>query len=130
MSILLRICCGLLLASSAGGCGRFKRPATVVQSLYLDCNNGEYPKARFLFKSDLRDEFDGALNSNGPGIKGACDRLTKGGTMSNVEIAAESVHGEKASVYANVRFTDDSERRAQRTDLIQEDGVWKVSNLQ
>jgi hypothetical protein len=92
----------------------------------MDCNNGEYPKARTLFVATLREEFDGAVNANAPGIKGVCDRITRSGTLTDVQITSETIRGEKATVLADVHFKDDSVKLGDRTDLVQEDGAWKV----
>jgi hypothetical protein len=58
----------ILSAPLIDGCGRFACPWTVVDALYLDCNNSGYPKARNLFVTSVRETSDGAPDSNGPGI--------------------------------------------------------------
>jgi hypothetical protein len=120
-------CVAVLLCLFATGCGRFKKPSTVVHSLYMDCNNGEYPKARSLFTAELRDTFDGAGIANGPGIKAVCDRLTNSGSIADVAIESEVIHGETATVLTDLRFQDNTMKYRDRTDLIQEDGAWKVT---
>ena len=117
----------LVLPLFVTGCGRFKKPSTVVHSLYMDCENGEYPKARNLFIKDIRETFDGAVTSNGPGIKGACDRLTQSGTLSNLQIVDEAISGDNAVVISDLYFQNDGMKRA-RTHLIREEGAWKVSH--
>ena len=124
---LILPCFSLSFALLATGCGRFKKPSTVVHSLYMDCQNGEYPKARNLFIKDIREDFDGAVTSNGPGIKGACDRLTHSGTLTRVDVQYEFIKGDQAIVVSDLSFQNDTVKQGERTQLIREDGAWKVS---
>ena len=119
-------CCASPLAISATGCGRFKKPSTVVHSLYMDCNNGEYPKARALFVAVKLEDFDGALNANAPGINGGCDRLTHSRTLTDVQITDVVIQGEKATVFADAHFSDGTAKLATPTKLVVEAGAWKV----
>jgi len=125
-AIWILACCASLLAFSASGCGRFKKPSTVVHSLYMDCNNGEYPKARALFVASKREDFDGALNANAPEIRGVCDRLTHSQTLTSVQITGEVIQGEKATVFADAHFSDGSAKLGAQTKLVVEEGAWKV----
>jgi|HubBroStandDraft_5_1064220.scaffolds.fasta_scaffold866892_1 hypothetical protein len=118
--------CGLFLLPTIG-CGHFKSPSTVVHSVYMDCNNGEYPKARHLFTQDLRAQSDGSLEANGLGIKMVCDRLTNSGSITEVDIKGETIRGDRATVVADVQFNSGATRSGERTDLVREDGVWKVA---
>ncbi len=120
-------CFGMLLSLGATGCGRFKRPSTVVHSLYMDCQNGEYPKARNLFIKDIRENFDGALAFDGPGIKGVCDRLTRSGTLEGVTITDEKIVGDRAVVVTDLQFENNIVKQGVQTQLLREDGAWKVS---
>jgi hypothetical protein len=118
---------GLLAVSSTSGCGRFKRPSTVVHSVYMDCNNGEYPKARHLFVERMRTKSDGALETNGQGIRQVCDRLTNSGTIADIDIREETVRGDHAVVVADVHFDSGATRYGERTSLVREDGTWKIT---
>jgi hypothetical protein len=118
---------GLITVMMTNGCGHFKRPSTVVRSVYMDCNHGEYPKARHLFVEKMRTESDGALEMNGQGIRQVCDRLTNSGTISDIDIREETIGGEHAVVVADVHFDSGATRFGERTNLVQEDGVWKVA---
>ena len=117
---------GLVLGLTASGCGRFKAPSTVVHSLYADCNNGEYPKARHLFVQDMQANSDGALEANGRGIKAVCDQMTNSSTLTDVDIKSVKVEGDRAMVVADVHFDTGAARYGDETLLVREDGVWKV----
>jgi hypothetical protein len=114
----------LLLAT---GCGKFKRPATVVQSVYVDCRNGEYPKARRLFVETRRKTSDGSLEAPpGEGMKELCDRMTNSETLDSVEIRGESIQGDNAVVSTDLRFSDGTSKMALQVQLLKEDGAWKI----
>jgi hypothetical protein len=118
---------GLAAMLMTTGCGHFKRPSTVVHSVYMDCNNGEYPKARHLFVADMRRKSDGALQTNGEGIREVCDRLSNSGTISDIDIREETIRGDHAVVVADVHFDSGATRYGERTNLVREDGIWKVT---
>ena len=117
----------MLFGLTTTGCGHFKRPSTVVHSVYVDCNNGEYPKARHLFVQDLRDTSDGAIVANGKGIKSVCDRLTKSSSLTGVEIVSENIQGDRATVIVDAHFVSGEAHYGERSTLLREDGVWKLT---
>jgi hypothetical protein len=110
------------------GCGLFKSPATVVHSLYTDCNRAEYPKARALMTESLRQQSDGALTASGLGIRQVCDALTNSGTLADVEITRQVVDGDRALIVTDASFRTGDMHRVQQTRLLRENGLWKVSS--
>jgi hypothetical protein len=118
----------VLFGLTATGCGHFKRPSTVVHSVYLDCNNGEYPKARHLFVQDLREMTDGALEANGKGgIKSVCDHLTNSSSLTSVDIVSETIEGDRATVIVDAHFVSGETHYGERSTLVRENGVWKLT---
>lgn len=122
----LSLCLLVFVCEIFAGCERFAGPSTVVNSLYRSCNDGDYPKVRGLVAAPLRDKYDGAVTSSSPGIKGACDRLTKSGNLASVQVQSEAVEGYRAAVVVDVRYKDDSVKKGELTQLVQESGVWKI----
>ena len=102
-------------------------PSDVVKRLYDVCNAGEYSKATGLLSTGLQKSLDGGLGAITGGIKGACDKSTRNGTMTSVEIKSEETRGEGAIVIANIHFKDGSTTPGDRTELIKENGAWRIA---
>jgi hypothetical protein len=127
-SRLAAVRCILLCGTvGLGGCGHWKKPSTVVHSLYMDCNNHEYPKARNLLSAPVRRTSDGAITVLDPEIVALCDRLTESGTVSGIVITRELIRGDRALVIADIDFSSGTAHKGEATLLTQEKGAWKVT---
>jgi hypothetical protein len=122
----------LLDGCSAGGNSvsnafDFSSPSSVVKKLFETCNAGEYSKAKDLYTTSLQKTIDGELGAMAGGMKGLCDSSTRNGTMTSIEIKSEEKRGEGAIVVANIHFKDNSTNEGDQTELIKENGVWRVA---
>jgi hypothetical protein len=105
----------------------FSSPSSVVKKLFNACNAGEYSKAKELYTTSLQKTIDGDLGALAGGMKGICDDETRNGTITNVEIKSEDVRGEGAVVIANIHFKDGNTKEADKSELIKENGVWRLA---
>ena len=71
---------------------------------------------------------DGGIGAVLGGVKGTCDKSTGNGTMTSVEIRSEETRGEGATVVANVRLRNGGGFPYDRTELIKENGAWRIVN--
>ncbi len=122
---LLFMCASLI---SCKGVSPFqKSPGEVVQAFYMAANEGRYSDAKALLSEDLKKTIDGDLGQLHGGIKGVCDKGTKNGTVTKVDIVKQDIRGEGATVTAAVFFKDGSKESEQISQLILESGSWKIT---
>jgi hypothetical protein len=91
------------------------------------CNAGEYSKAKTFYTASMQKIIDGDLGAMAGGMKGACDQFTKNGTLASVTITSETIRGEGAIVIADVVFKDGTSKKGDETELVKENGAWKVA---
>lgn len=122
----IAVVCALGLA----GCGSGilgSTPSSVVKDSYIACNAGEYSKAKSYFTKDVQNLLDGTIGTAAGGIKRACDEGSHNGNISKVDITSEKIRGEGATVIADIHFKDGTTNKGDVTQLIKENGVWKIS---
>lgn len=105
-----------------------KSPGDVVKAFYTAANEGRYSDAKALLSEGLKKIIDGDLGQANGGIKGACDDASKLGTITKVEILKQDIRGEGATVIATVFYKDGSKKNDDKTQLILENGSWKITN--
>lgn len=125
--LLLLIMLGGLQANGCSSGILASSPSTVVKDSYMACNAGNYSKAESYLSSDLKNVVSGGMGMMAGGIKGICDNASHNGTISEVDIRSESIRGEGATVVADIHFKDGSSKAADITQLIKENGDWKIS---
>jgi hypothetical protein len=101
-------------------------PSDVVREAYLAANEGKYSQAEKHLSSDVVNAMKGHLGAMTGGMKGAWDRLTKGGTIEQMEILKEEIRGEGARVHFRLRYKDGATKEDDEP-LIRENGRWKIS---
>lgn len=124
----------LVLTSLLLGCGSAgissilgTDPGSVVRNQYMACNSGNYSKAESYLTPELKRLVDGDLGTASGGIKGLCDQATHNGNISTVVIKSTSMRGEGAQVVADIHFKDGSVKAGDITQLLKEDGNWKIT---
>jgi hypothetical protein len=119
----------LVLASlSVIGCvPSQKSPGDVVKAYYSAANDRKFSE----WEETISESSRGALKSHfgqlGGGIKGACARESRNGSIVRVEITREEIRGESATVSANISFKDGSTKSNDKINLIKEKGSWKIA---
>jgi hypothetical protein len=103
-----------------------KSPGDIVKAFYAAANEGRYTDVRALFSEGGKKLLDSDLAQLAGGIKGICDKGTKNGTVTKVEIVSQSIRGEGATVVANVFYKDGSTNN-DTSSLILENGSWKLT---
>ncbi len=110
-------------------CGSFhKSPSEVVKSVYAACNDGKYSEAEKYLSKDMTALVHGSLGASQGGMKRACDESTRDGKMTRVEILSERIRGDGATVMARIHFQDGSTKEEDKTELVKEEGAWKINN--
>lgn len=109
------------------GCDSSKSPSDVVKDLYSAANEGKYSDAEKLFSQETLNAIKGLLGQMGGGLKGICDENTKNGSITRVEILKEEIRGEGATVIARIYFKDNTTKENDKTSLIKEKGIWKIT---
>lgn len=105
-------------------------PSDAVKNLYAACDRGEYSKAEDLFSADLKKAVHSDMVALVGGTKGVCDLATKGGTLTSVDVKSETIRGEGAIVIADLHYKDGSTRQGDKSELIKENGAWKLTTGQ
>ncbi|MGO8758324.1 MAG: DUF4878 domain-containing protein [Terracidiphilus sp.] len=121
----------LLLLSTVcachGGLNPFSAsPSAVARQFYTSCNAGDYSKAEDTLSVDARNLLHGDMGALAGGVKGVCDKMSKGGTMTSVDIVSETVRGEGADVNAKLHFKDGSTTE-DHEPMVKEKGAWKIA---
>lgn len=123
---ILVVC--LTLVSCKGGSSPFqKSPGDVVKAFYSDANEGKYSEAKALFSTDGTKLLESDMAQLAGGLKGICDKETRNGTISRVDIVSEDIRGEGATVTANITFKDGSRMEGDKTALVLDGGSWKLT---
>jgi hypothetical protein len=119
----------LILASlSIIGCmPSQKSPGDVVKAYYDAANEGEFSEWKETISEATRSALKRHLGQLSGGIKGACDRKSRNGSIMRVDITKEVIRGEGATVTANIAFKDGSTKYNDKTHLIKEKGSWKIA---
>ena len=104
-----------------------KSPGEVVKASYMAANEGRYSDMKDLFSADGKKLLDSDMAQLAGGLKGICDKETKNGTISKVEIVSENIRGEGASVIVNIFYKDGSKKTNDSNGLILENGSWKLT---
>jgi hypothetical protein len=123
---------GLLILVSAvliacGGSPFQKSPGEVVKAFYLAANEGRYSEAEQMLSEDAQKAIKGDLGQLAGGFKGICDKNTKEGTITKVEVTKEDIRGEGATVVVKISFKDGSTKDEDKNSLIKEKGSWKLT---
>ncbi len=117
----------LAVGACHGGLSPFSAsPSTVVKGFYTNCNAGDYSKAEDALSSDAQKLLHGDLGAMAGGVKGACDKMTQGGTMTSVEILNETIRGEGADVNSRLHFKNGSTSE-DHEPMVKEKGEWKIA---
>jgi Domain of unknown function (DUF4878) len=101
-------------------------PSSVIKKLFENCNAGNYSKAEAALSPDAQQFLQGTIGALAGGIKGICDKGTRNGTLSSVEILTESTRGEGADVTARLHYKDGS-TNDDHESLVKVDGDWKIA---
>ena len=97
------------------------------RSFYMAANEGKYSEAEGMLAKDAKNTVDGALGQMGGGMKGACDKATKFGSITSIEPVSEEIRGEGATVVVNLHFKNGSTREKDKTGLVREGGSWRLT---
>jgi len=115
-----------LICSCHGNLNPFHdSPSSVVKTAFENCNAGNYSKAENAYSPDAQKFIRGDMGALAGGIKTLCDKGTKNGTLSSVEILSESIKGEGAEVGIRLHFKDGSAEE-DTAQLIKVAGDWKI----
>jgi len=123
---------GLSVTMILSSCGSVESifgnsPATATKKYYANCNDGQYSKVDELLSADVKKTFhEGRVAIEG-GLQEVCRIETHEGTVTSVDIKDVVVKGEGATVYADIHFIDGSTKQNEPTNLIKENGGWKIS---
>jgi hypothetical protein len=104
-----------------------KSPGDVVKAFYTAANEGEFSELEKTISEATIITLKSHHGQLGGGIKGACDRKSRNGSIIRVDITKEEIRGEGATVTANIAFKDGSTKNNDKTHLIKEKGSWKIS---
>ncbi len=104
-----------------------KSPGDVVRAFYLAANEGRYSEAEQMLSEDAKRAIKGDLGQLAGGFKSICDKNTRDGTITRVDIQKEEVRGEGANVVIKISFKDGSSKDGDRNSLIKEKGSWKLT---
>jgi len=96
--------------------------------MYAACNEGRYSEIESILTADLLSATKGPLGQMAGGIKGICEKNTRGGTLVKVVVLKEDIRGEGATVTANLHFKDGNVKHDDITELVKEKGSWRVSH--
>jgi Domain of unknown function (DUF4878) len=118
LSVCLTACKGLSPFSSG--------PASVVKTMYMDCNTGNYSKVEDLLTSDAKTFLSGNLGTLAGGVKGICDQGTRNGSVTSIDTISEDIRGEGATVKSKIHYKDGSSMD-DSTSLMKVNGVWLVT---
>jgi len=121
------ITCVMLISCKGTSTPFQKSPGDIVKAYYAAANEGRYSDVRALFSEGGKKLLDSDLAQLAGGIKGICDKDTKNGTVTKVEIVSQSIRGEGATVIANVFYKDGSTKSNDTSPLILENGSWKLT---
>jgi hypothetical protein len=116
-----------LCVLATSGCGNANSPSAVVKAFYMAANDGKYSEAEDMLTKEAKDAVNGPLGQMSGGFKGICDKNTKKGTISSVDVVSEDIRGEGASVTVTIHFKDGSEKKDDKNGLIRRDGKWQVT---
>ena len=119
----------LVLASlSVIGCvPSQKSPGDVVKAYYSAANERKFSEWEETISEATRSALKSHRGQLGGGIKGACARESRNGSIVRVEITKEEIRGESATVTANISFKDGSTKSNDKINLIREKGSWKIA---
>ena len=118
----------ILVSLLINGCAPSqKSPGDVVMAYYCAANEGEFSAWKETLSEATRSTLKRHLGQLGGGIKGACDRKSRNGSIIRVDITKEEIRGESATVTANIAFKDGSTKNNDKTNLIKEKGSWKIA---
>jgi hypothetical protein len=115
------------LISCKGGSPLQKSPGEVVQAYNIACNEGKYSDVKVLFSEDVQKMIAGDMGQLAGGIKGVCDKDTRDGTVTKVDIVSQDIRGEGATVIATIFFKDGTKKNDDKTVLIKENGAWRIT---
>src|SRR5450759_772627 len=73
---------------------------------YLASNEGRYSEAEQMLSEDAKRAIKGDLGQLAGGFKSICDKNTRDGTITRVDIQKEEVRGEGATVVVKISFKD------------------------
>jgi len=104
-----------------------KSPGEVVRAFYLAANAGKYSEAEEMLNSEYKQAVSGFLGQMAGGFKGICDKISKNGSISAVDIVSEEVRGEGATVVVNIRFKDGTTNQNDRNQLVLQNGKWLLT---
>jgi hypothetical protein len=124
---LTALLCGCSGSGSAPGNLFGSSPSNVVKTFYMSCNSGEYSKAEDILSSDSKKLIHGDLGGLIGGMKGLCDKDSRDGTITSIDIKSENVRGEGASVIFDVHFKNNDANPGATEELIKENGTWKIA---
>ncbi len=131
MKRLPAVCALLIMCASFISCKGTspfqKSPGEVVKAYNIACNEGRYSDVQAMFSKDVQKMIAGDLGQLAGGIKGVCDKDTRGGMVTNVDIVSQEIRGEGATVTATISFKDGSKKNNDRTEFILESGSWKIA---
>jgi hypothetical protein len=102
-------------------------PSTVVKTFYMSCNAGEYSKAEDTLATDTKKLIHGDLGGLIGAMKGFCDKESRQGTITNIDIKSENIRGEGATVISDIHFKDKGTKSDDKSELIKENGAWKIT---
>lgn len=126
-SLFIVLCLVLITACDKVAPTFSKQPGDVVKTFYSAANEGKYSEVEEMISDNAKNILTGTIGQMTGGLKGFCDKSTRNGTLTKVEITKEDVRGEGATVFAKLVFKDGSSDNNDKTFLIKQNGAWKVN---
>ena len=80
-----------------------------------------------MLSEDAKRAIKGDLGQLAGGFKSICDKNTRDGTITRVDIQKEEVRGEGATVVVKISFKDGTSKDDDKNSLIKEKGSWKLT---
>ena len=103
------------------------KPSDVVKAFYAACNDGLYSKAEKLATKESLDYLKATFALAGA-LKGYCDDVTEEGTLERIDVTAESVRGEGATVAFVFRFKGGKSEQGNES-LVRTAEGWRIQVL-
>jgi ankyrin repeat protein len=104
-----------------------KSPSEVVIAAYMAANKGNYAEAEKYIHSGFLASIPEADRTQT--LKKRWDKLTQGKKVEKIEIVGQDIQEEGATVYIKIHFKDGN-KKVVKTQLIKEDGYWKIAALE
>jgi hypothetical protein len=114
------------LCGCNGGSPFHASPTSVAKTFYSSCNAGEYSKAEATLTPDAKKFLQEGLGVMAGGIKGVCDKISRNGTLTSVDVTDETIRGEGATVTDKIHYKDGTSID-DHGNFMKIDGSWLIT---